>query len=118
VNKRNVVLIVLAAGALVTAGILVVRQLDTPRDAQDFPDGIAWVCTNPGCEHGFTVTLDAMSDFFAEHPDEDGMPCPKCGGNRTVRAIRCPRCQRYYPRELARGAGGGGACPFCEDNSE
>lgn len=112
-KSKQITLAVVGIGILGVAGWLGVRGWRSGPDTRDFPDGIAWLCTDAGCGEAFVVTLDGMSDYFLAHPDHQAMPCPRCGGLNTVRAARCPDCGRYYPRALLRTSGTG--CLYCAE---
>ena len=111
-NSRQVILGGAAVVVLVVAGVLAVRAWnDTAAESEDFPEGTFWVCTNPDCGAEFVKTIDELGAFYKEHRGAP-IPCPKCGKTRTVRAIRCPQCKRFYPR-TGRGREGPG-CPYCK----
>lgn len=80
-----------------------------PANNDNFPDGTFWICTDPKCKAEFALTIKELG---AHHEKHYGQPptCPKCNGNKTIRAERCPNCMKFYPmiQDLAL------ICPHCK----
>ena len=96
-TKAAVQITIVAVAVLVVGWQVFAALTSRPNDTEDFPDGTAWVCQNPGCSAEFTVTIEQLADFYRSNPGAP-LPCPECGGQQTVRAVVCPLCARYFAR--------------------
>ena len=74
-----------------------------PANNASHPEGTWWLCDKG---HSFQMTTKQLSDWFEHHWGE-GIPCPTCGSQKTVRAFKCPSCGTVY---ASRGAQ---KCPKC-----
>ena len=106
-NPKVVYGLVIAA---VVLAAVVVWSLYSPANNANFPEGTAWLCTNPKCGNTFTLTMRQLG----EHNKKNfGQPvqCAKCTAP-AVRAQQCRHCQKWHPRPHE-----GYKCPHCgKDN--
>lgn len=77
-------------------------------NTEDNPDGTFWICQNPQCKNEFVMSERQLNAYFDKHYGER-LACPKCGQKDVIRALRCPKCKRFYPMQK-----GDTACPFCD----
>ena len=115
-NRRNALLgavIVLCLGA---AGTLTARWAANQRqESSDFPDGTLWICLECGQE--FVKTVHELAEIDDEIESREGpgaprrVPCPACSSVKTVRALRCPHCERFFERPPKNT--GRPTCPHC-----
>lgn len=104
-DKKKVLIIGAIALVLVGAAYYFLWR---PSNNQNFPEGTLWICQNEGCKAEFTMTMSELGEHYKNHYGEP-VPCPKCGKAQTVRAERCPQCQKVFAQ--ARGTQ---VCPYCK----
>jgi hypothetical protein len=78
-------------------------------DATGLPEDTHWACQNPTCKHTFSVKRADLIAYQKAHPKTSAPPCPTCGKNTAVPAIKCPNCGTVYPS----GGRGRPVCPKC-----
>ncbi len=106
--------VVLALALLGAAAYLFLRQGGGSDSAEDFPDGVWWICGS--CRHEFAMDRDEVARLYQADPDAP-VSCPECGEGRTMRAVKCPleACAKVYPDTIQRKLiGGKVCCPVCE----
>jgi hypothetical protein len=101
----------LGAGVLViaTAAVVLIAWNRRPANNDNFPDGTFWMCMNPKCKAEFTLTIKELGEHHQKHYGQQPT-CPKCQGNDTIRAQRCPSCGKFYPIIQDWAA----VCPYCK----
>jgi len=106
-------MLVLSAAVLVGAGLMTFRWAkQETRGSVDFPDGLHFICMNPACRHEFTLARPEVEAYAESHPDSRAMGCPQCGQEQTVRALKCPHCEKLYVQpEMTEGVR---HCPRCK----
>lgn len=109
-TRETIIKSLAIGGMFVVAGVIALNSDWTSSAHADSPDGTAWVCTDPECDHGFIKTISELGQFYRENPGGD-MPCPKCSATPAVRAFRCPACDKFFAPAQQRGAP---ICPACK----
>jgi DNA-directed RNA polymerase subunit RPC12/RpoP len=100
--NRKVIIIATIVG-LVVAGVMAFT-FHHPADNGAHPDGTWWRCN--ACGHEFSLSTRALGDWYQNHYGE-GVKCPSCGSQKTVRSYKCPSCGKVYPTHNAK------KCPAC-----
>lgn len=96
-RRRDLILLVVASAALGGATFFGWRAW-SEQDSVNLPQGTFWVCAD--CKHEFVLSATQVLE---------GRACPKCGGQNTLRAIRCPGCGGIFvPQDR-----GQPVCPKC-----
>jgi len=108
-NSQSTKLIV-AALVMAGAGVFFYRYLTAPKNSgENLSQGTHWICKNPDCNEEFSMPLYKVAKFSKMG---NGIPCPKCGKNNTVRAFQCPNCGGFY--EPVGHGDDPEKCPHCD----
>ena len=103
--KRN--LMFGAVVVIIIAVVLIYAQARGPANNANFPEGLQYVCTDPGCGNAFTMTTREFGQHNEKHYGQP-VPCPKCEKTTTARAERCPHCGHVHKAQR-----GMAPCPQC-----
>jgi hypothetical protein len=112
-KSRDVWMLLGSLVVLVGAGLMTLRWAQQEvQGTVDFPDGLHFICMNPACQNEFTLSRPDVEAYAESHPDSRAMGCTKCGQEQTVRAMKCPHCEKLYVQpEVAEGVR---RCPRCK----
>jgi hypothetical protein len=113
-SRRDIILIVVAVGALAAAGIIYgVTGVAGSKESEDFPEGHAFICLD--CKHVTILSSAELFEFKAKARESGSLEparvvCSACGSDNTFPAVKCPRCGEYSVRTGSRHP----VCPHCK----
>ncbi len=106
-NLKNLILLTIALGMLIAAGVIAARNLGPTGPSSESPDQLlAFTCAS--CGNEFESSKRDLANARAEGGP---IPCPECGKRTTRMAHKCPSCGRNI--DLVGHGALPPACPHC-----
>jgi len=109
-TRRDIVLSLIAVGAIVGAGVFAARNFGGSQYNEGLDRLSYWTCRNNECGAEFEITLAEFGDL--SEANDGHVPCPDCGKLTTSRASLCPHCSE--PIVLLAHGRMPDRCPHCE----
>ncbi len=110
-TRRDIILGVIAVGAIVGAGVFAAKHLASSSNSEGLDRLSYWSCRNDECGIKFEMPL---SEFGKLSEANDGhIPCPECGKLTTKRASLCPHCSE--PVDMLEHERMPDRCPHCDE---
>lgn len=93
-TAKNVVLLLVAIGALVAAVVIAANHFMNQPDPEStlIADQEHWLCMNEECGRDFTLDRAQTREMLRSGRAEPA--CPYCGGDFVMRVFRCEHCAR------------------------